>query len=462
METVTLKLQTGDKRPLYEQIYRYFIGEMEAGRLKEGEKLPSKRALRAALGVSQSTVETAYGMLTAEGYLRAVSKSGYYVSAALARAMPAGELRQTDEGEDRPPRPPRFDFSTGAVDTSLFPYASWARISREVISRDPQLLQRGEAGGDRSFRETLTVFLREYRGVRCEADQIVVGAGIEYLLSVVVRLLPADAVYAVENPGYSALHRVLRSHDRSIRPIPLDGEGMEEDALRRSGADVACVTPSHQFPMGVTMPAGRRSRLLRWAEEQEGRYLIEDDYDSEFRYASRPIPAMQSMDSEGKVIYVGTFSRSVAPGIRVAYLVLPRPLLGCYRQVFGYGASTVSRFEQQTLRLFIQRGLYSRHLRRSVNLYRKKQELLLSGLRALPGAETRGTEAGLHFLLTLPGRDEAWLTARAARADIPLRGLSAYCLGAPPIAGTVVVGFAGLRIEEIPDAARTLVEAFAE
>lgn len=462
MEAVTLKPQAEDKRPLYEQIYRYFIGEMESGRLKEGEKLPSKRALCAALGVSQSTVETAYGMLTAEGYLRAVPKSGYYVSAALARSVPAGELRPPAGAEDLPPQPPRFDFSTGAVDTSLFPYASWARISREVISRDPQLLQRGEAEGDRSFRETLTVFLREYRGVRCEADQIVVGAGIEYLLSVVVRLLPEKAVYAVEDPGYGALHRVLRSHGRSICPIPLDDEGMDEAALRRSGANVACVTPSHQFPMGVTMPVGRRSRLLYWAEEAEDRYLIEDDYDSEFRYASRPIPAMQGMDGGGKVIYVGTFSRSVAPGIRVAYLVLPRSLIGRYREIFGYGASTVSRFEQQTLRLFIQRGLYSRHLRRSVNLYRKKQERLLEELRALPGAETRGTEAGLHFLLTVPGKDEKWLAARAAQADIPLRGLSAYCLGKPPLLGTVVVGFAGLKTEEIPAAARALTEAFTE
>ncbi|MBR5390039.1 MAG: PLP-dependent aminotransferase family protein, partial [Clostridia bacterium] len=286
--------------------------------------------------------------------------------------------------------------------------------------------------------------------------------GMEYLLSVVARLLPEQVVYAVEDPGYGALHRVLRSHGRALCPIPLDDEGMNEAALRRSGADVACVTPSHQFPMGVTMPAGRRSRLLRWAEETEGRYLIEDDYDSEFRYASRPIPAMQGMDGSGKVIYVGTFSRSVAPGIRVAYLVLPPLLARRYRELFGSGACTVSRFEQQTLRLFIQRGLYSRHLRRSINLYRKKQALLLERLAAAPGIRVSGTGAGLHFLLTVEGKDEAWLVRRAAEKGIQLRGLSAYCLEKPPLPGTVAVGFAGLQTEEIPAAARTLIEVFTK
>ena len=459
MENFTLKLQSEDKRPLYEQLYRHIIGEIEAGRLKNGERLPSKRALCAHLSVSQSTVETAYGMLTAEGYLRAKPKSGYYVSADLYRPVTGQSAPRTER-----PAPvktaPRYDFSTGAVDTGVFPYASWARLSREVVSGNPQLLQRGEAQGDPAFRQALAEFLREYRGVRCEADQIVVGAGLEYLLNVLVQVLPEESVYGLEDPGYQAAWQVLRNHGRQICMIPLDDSGLREDKLRESGATVAFVTPSHQFPMGSTMPVGRRAALLAWAREADDRFIVEDDYDSEFRYLSRPIPAMQSLDDGEKVIYVGTFSRSIAPSIRVAYLVLPRRLLPVYEQRLGFAASTVSRFEQQTLAAFVSRGFYARHLRRAANLYRKKQQLLLEELEKIPGARVSGAQAGLHFLLTLPGREEGWLTERAAKAGVPVRGLSAYCRACPCPESTLVLGFAGLKLEEIPEAAKALREAF--
>ena len=208
------------------------------------------------------------------------------------------------------------------------------------------------------------------------------------------------------------------------------------------------------------MPVGRRAALLSWAAEADDRFVVEDDYDSEFRYASRPIPAMQSLDDGGKVIYVGTFSRSIAPSIRVAYLVLPRRLLPVYEQRLGFAASTVSRFEQQTLAAFLQRGLYGRHLRRAANLYRKKQQMLLEELGKIDGAVVRGAEAGLHFLLTVPGKEENWLVERAAQAGVPVRGLSAYCRECGCPESTLVLGFAGLKPEDISAAARTLREAF--
>ena len=460
MENFTLKLQNEGKKPLYEQLYRHIIGEIEAGRLKNGEKLPSKRAVCAHLHISQSTVETAYGMLAAEGYIRAKVKSGYYVSAALVRPVnTAGTVRA--QSVQVQTAAPRFDFSTGAVDTEVFPYASWAKLSREVVGGNPQLLQRGEAQGDMAFRQALAEFLREYRGVRCQADQIVVGAGLEYLLNVLVQVLPGDSVYGLEDPGYAAAWQVLRNHGREIRMIPLDEQGMRVDKLRESGATVAFVTPSHQFPMGSTMPVGRRAALLDWASGDESRFVVEDDYDSEFRYASRPIPAMQSLDDREKVIYVGPFSRSIAPSIRVAYLVLPRRLLPVYEQRLGFAASTVSRFEQQTLTAFLQQGLYGRHLRRAANLYRKKQQMLLEELAKIDGASVRGAEAGLHFLLTVPGKEEHWLVERAAAAGVPVRGLSAYCRECDCPPSTLVLGFAGLKPEDIPEAAQALREAFA-
>ena len=459
MENFTLKLQTEEKKPLYEQLYRALIGEIEAGRLKAGEKLPSKRALCAHLNLSQSTVETAYGMLTAEGYLQARAKSGYYVSAELYRPVTA---RREPEAQPipAPEKNVRFDFSTGAVDTGVFPYASWAKLSREVVSQNPQLLQRGDARGDLTFRQALAAFLREYRGVQCSPEQIVVGAGLEYLLNVLVQVLPEDSLYGLEDPGYAAARQVLENHGRRFAMVPLDESGLRVDKLRESGANVAFVTPSHQFPMGSTMPVGRRSALLSWAEEAEGRYIVEDDYDSEFRYASRPIPAMQGLEGGERVIYVGTFSRSIAPSIRVAYLVLPRSLMPAYAQRLGFAASTVSRFEQQTLAAFLSRGLYARHLRRAANLYRKKQQLLLVELAKIPGAKVSGAEAGLHFLLTVPGKSESRLVERAAQAGVPVRGLSSYCRACQAPESTLVLGFGGLKPEEIPAAADALRQAF--
>lgn len=461
MENVTISLENGGL-PLYEQIYRWFIGEMESGRLREGERLPSKRALRAHLGVSQNTIETAYGMLTAEGYLRAIPRSGYFVSAAAPRAR-AGTRPETVKTrssfiENEAPRAP--DFSTGAVDTTIFPFSSWAKISREIMYHHPGLLQKGDAQGDPSLRIALCAFLREYRDVRCEPEQLIVGAGMEYLLDLLIQLLPSDYVWALEDPGYGATARALSNNGRKTVFVPLDSGGMRIDALSRSGAAVAYVTPSHQFPMGITMPIGRRSRLLEWAEADD-RYLIEDDYDSEYRYRSRPIPAMQSLDRSGKVIYFGTFSRSVAPSIRAAYLVLPQRLLPVYRARFGWAASTVSRFEQQTLCRFLEEGLLARHLRRTTNLYRRKQALLLAGLSRIPGMTSSGSQAGLHFLLTVPGKSEAWLVRRAEERGVHIRGLSSYAHAAPVPESTVVLGFAGLKEDEVEKASALLAEAWS-
>lgn len=440
--------------PLYEQLYRYIVSQIRSGALAEGEKLPSKRRLAEHLGVSLTTVERSYGLLTAEGYLEATPRSGYRVTPALTMiptepppAPPAQERRETLND----------CFSTSAVDTSVFPYATWARLSKEAVYENPELLQRGDGQGDWALRATLAGFLHQYRGVNCAPEQVVLGAGLEALMWVLIQLLP-DAVFGLEDPGYAFLQRLLSNLRRPYVPVPVDGHGMDPAALRASGADVAYITPSHQFPLGVTTPVGRRSDLLRWAYERPGRYLIEDDYDSEFRYASRPIPAMQGLDEGRKVIYVGTFSRTLAPSIRMAYLILPPALLERYRAKFGHAAATVSRFEQEALRRFLAAGSYSRHLRRVGNLYRHRRDALVAQLE--PWGEVRGADAGLHLLFTLPGREDRELAALAGAAGYRVRGLSEYCLRAIPRPGTLVLGFAGLPAEEAPGAAADLKKAF--
>ena len=452
-----LPVFTGDA-PLYQQLYRHIAGAIQSGALSPGEKLPSKRRMCALAGVSMSTVETAYSLLAAEGYVLSRPRSGY----VCAHLLPPAPAAPPTTDVPPPPEPSRwaFDCSTSAVDTSAFPFSSWARITKEAVYENPGLLQRGHPQGDQSLRAALAGLLAQYRGVRCAPEQVVVGAGADYLLSLLLQLLPEQRAVALEDPGYPAAYAAAALHGRQALPIPVDGEGMDPDALEDSGAGLAYVTPSHQFPLGVTMPAGRRSRLLRWAAQQPDRFLIEDDYDSEFRYASRPIPAMQGLDRAGRVVYMGTFSRSIAPAIRVAYMILPPPLLERYRRTFSHGACTVSRFEQESLRRFIAQGLYGRHLRRTGNLYRKKCALFTGALSAIPGASVSGAGAGLHFLLTLPRYSEGELVERAACQSVRVHPLSRYCHAVPPIPSTVVLGFAGLSEEELGQAAERLGRAW--
>ncbi len=454
MTEFTLAFQ--DKTPLYDQLYRYVVARIRSGELTEGERVPSKRALAEHLGVSLTTVEKAYGLLTAEGYLEALPRSGFRVASSLA-AIPAPAPRRMAVERRRE----ALDecFSTAAVDTSVFPFSTWAKLSREAVYENPELLQRGEGQGDWPLRDALADFLHQYRGVDCTPEQVVLAAGLEGIMWILLQLLPR-AVFGLEDPGYGSLRRLLDNLGREWAPVAVDDRGVAIQALEASGADVAYVTPSHQFPLGITTPAGRRSELLRWAYARPGRYLIEDDYDAEFRYASRPIPAMQGMDVGGRVLYVGTFSRTIAPSIRMAYLILPPELLEVYHNRFGHASATVSRFEQEALCRFLTSGAYGRHLRRVGNLYRRRRDALCAALSGW--GEIRGAEAGLHLLFTLPGREESDLVARAAQAGYRVRGLGEYCMGPDPLPGTLTLGFAGLPEERAAKAVEELKRAFEQ
>ena len=449
----------GGDAPLYDQLYRHIAAAIQSGALSPGTKLPSKRRLCALAGVSMSTVETAYSLLAAEGYVLARPRSGY-VCADLLPSVPSPPASVPGAAPPPAPSPWAYDCSTSAVDTSAFPFSSWARITKEAVYENPGLLQRGHPQGDAPLRAALAELLAQYRGVRCSPEQVVVGAGADYLLSLLLQLLRPHRAIALEDPGYPAAYAAADLHGWEAVPIPVDGEGMDPEALAASGTNLAYVTPSHQFPLGVTMPAGRRSRLLHWAASAPDRWLIEDDYDSEFRWSSRPIPALQGLDRVGRVVYMGTFSRSIAPAIRVAYMILPPALLERFRAAFPHGACTVSRFEQESLRRFLAQGLYGRHLRRTGNLYRRKCALFTRALLEIPGVTVSGADAGLHFLATLPRFSEGSLVARAAAKSVGIHPLSRYCHAVEPRPSTVVLGFAGLTEGEIEEAAALLKEAW--
>ena len=299
---------------------------------------------------------------------------------------------------------------------------------------------------------------------QCTPEQIVVGAGIEYLLGCLAHLF-SDGMAAIENPGYFRTRTVLQNSGIPCTLVDIDREGLPADALEKSGANLCYLTPSHHFPTGVTMPATRRAQLLAWAAARPGRYILEDDYDSEFRFDTRPLPSLQGMAGpDGPVVYLTTFSKSLAPGIRIACMVLPQSLLARYRRDFATYANTVSRFEQQTLCEFMAGGYFTRHLARMRLAYKRRMEAFAAALRAaLPGVELDGVHSGLHFLLTLPGAGgERAMVAAAAQQGVRLRGLSEYYLARPELcrADTVVAGYSALKEDDVEKVAQALARAW--
>ena len=471
MFSFALTLNPDGRTPMYEQLYAAVARAIREGSLAHGEKLPSKRALCAQLGVSRATVEAAYELLLAEGYVDARPRSGYYAAEYVAPFAGAGPADPCIRDRQDAAAPgdggaPSLrlgwssPLSTSAVDVSQFPYASWAKLYKEVVYNSPELLQRGDPQGEAALREALARLLSEYRGVRCAPEQIVVGSGMETLTGQLITLFGPETVYAMEDPGYPAMERSLLARGRPLRFVPMDEAGMDAGALEASGAAVAYLTPSHQFPLGITMPASRRSRLLRWAVDRQG-WIIEDDYDSEFRYGGRPISSMQGMDRHGRVIYAGTFSRSLAPAIRLAYMVLPPALLERWLALYSRQQPTVSRYEQTVMARFLAEGFYSRYLRRVGKLYRDRRAALLEALGRIEGLEISGADGGIHFLLRLPGRSEQELLDRAAAAGLPLRGLSEFCHAVRPQPSTLVLGYGGLPTEQVDAVAARLAEAWS-
>ena len=458
MVTYTLEKEGGVS--LYEQLYRCIREDILHGALPAGERLPSKRALARHLEISVVTVENAYEQLRAEGYIRSEEKRGYFVcpvEQSLPASPPAGAPAREPES-----RTWLLDLVTNAPAAEYFPFDTWARLMRRtILEQSTELLRPTPSAGAPALRQAIAGWLQAFRGISVSPEQIVLGAGTESLYGLLIRLLGRNKVYGVEDPGYGKIARIYESEEVSVCRIALDGSGASAEALRRSGADVAHISPNHHYPTGIVMPIGRRRELLRWAGEQEGRCILEDDYDSEFRFVGRPIPTLFSADENQRVIYLNTFSKTIAPSIRVSYMILPPRLLAEYRRRLGFYACPVSGFEQYTLSAFLAEGHYERHLNRMRTRYHQKRDAVIEGIRAgIPGVQIAEQDAGLHFLArldtTLPDGE---LRRRAAERGVRLALLSDYYADpgqAPP--HVLVVNYSGIRLEQLPEGLRILNE----
>ena len=457
---LTYPMEERGDLPLYEYLYRRIRQDILSGALAADQRLPSKRKLAEHLRLSVITVENAYQQLEAEGYVYTRPKRGFFVS----------RVEQVPPPPRPAPLPPAaapeawtLDLTRNRVDT--FPAATWARLTRQVLAEGEDFLAPTPHQGLYQLRRAIAADLRDFKGMAVSPEQIVVGAGAEYLYMLLPQLLGRDTVFAVEDPGYPKIRQVYSKCGAVCCPVPLDRHGLDVEALARSGAGAAHISPAHHYPTGIITPIARRQALLRWADRTGG-VIVEDDYDSEFRFTGRPIPTLQSIDGSGRVIYMNTFSQTISPSMRVGFMVLPPRLLERYRRELDFYACTVPALEQHVLARFLEQGCYEQHLSRMRKAYRARRAAVLAAFQASPFAgRITITEqgAGLHFLLRLDTRhsDEV-LRRRAAELGLRLRFLSEYAaIPRPEYAHTLVIDYASLSPEALDLAVSLLAQVFA-
>ena len=439
MQTYTL--DRSGASPLYEQLYRALKADILSGALPGGSRLPSGRALAEHLGLSRVTVETAYAQLLAEGYLTSRPRAGYFVEQLTPQELPP----RVSEPEAQPPEPETAQSRSA----QLFPFSVWARLMRGVLlDRRQELLRPAPDAGLPALRQAVAAELYRQRGVHVSPEQVYIGAGAEYFYNLLIQFFGHGRVYALENPGHRKIARVYQANQVAVRPIGMDADGVIPELLEQSGAEVLHISPSHHYPTGTVTPITRRQALMRWLTAQPGRYLIEDDYDSEFRFSGLPIPTIQSMDRSGRVIYMNTFSRTISPSLRISYMILPRTLLPQWQAAMGFYSCTVSNFEQMTLTRFLAEGYFEKHLSRMKKHYRAVRAQLFSVLhtpQAVRQCAVHDTDAGLHLVLELKNAPEPEaLRALLRQSGLPDALLSVFFLDAPsPQAQkSIVLGYA--------------------
>ena len=429
MFELMIHLENDSKKPLYEQIYTYIRENIADGKISYGEKLPSTRFLSKYLQVSRSTVELAYEQLLSEGYIESEPCRGYFVS-DISKLYHIHIERENKEKEysirKKQQQSYKIVFSPNQNEMQYFPYNAWRKLSKEILAENnPDLFLAGEAAGEIELREAICNYIYHARGVNCIPDQIIVGAGNEYLLILLAQVLGSGRSVAIENPTYLQAYRTLQSMEYTMLAVGSDENGLSIEEIRVAKPDIIYTMPSHQFPMGMVMPMKRRLELLHWAAEKEDRYIIEDDHDSEFRYKGKPIPSLQGSDRNGKVIYMGTFSKSIGASIRVSYMVLPEHLLEVYYQKCGFYASTVPKEQQKMLAAFMNQGYFERYLNKMRGIYKGKHDIFLALLKKEAWVhKIYGDYAGMHVLVEVNSK----MSAEEIVEEAKKQGVRIYAL----------------------------------
>ena len=479
---ITIDFSKRGKAGLCDFLYESIKAQILSGALEADEKLPSKRSLADHLGVSVITVQNAYALLSVEGYIYSIEKKGFFVTDIKNDVtIPAHTENQTLPIETSSRASHKHesylaDFSSNATGFEKFPFSLWARTMRSVlVSGNKSLLQKTDAKGIFELRKAIAAHLYDFREMTVSPEQIIIGAGTESLYTTLIQLLGRENRFAVENPGFKKIASVFALNGAECFPVEIDDEGITPASLERIHADVAHISPSHHFPTGIVMPVRRRNELLSWAKipgkNGRTRYIIEDDYDSEFRFNGRPLPTLQSADKNGSVIYINTFTKTLAPSFRISYMVLPPALVAQFEQIFGTYSCPVSAFEQFTLARFIADGHFARHIIRMKNYYRSLRNELISAFSRKEFSsliKIHEENAGLHFLMTIhaekANRSLPHIMERLREKKIKIPRLADfYYTPIPPEKENVfVLNYSGIQKNAISEIVETICGILAQ
>lgn len=443
--------------PVYKQLYAFIKQEIEAGKLLANDRLPSIRQLSSHLMLSKNTVETAYQQLLAEGYVISKPRSGLQVL-PLERIAPINSATSEYDRETRRELASNerilFDYQYGDVELDHFPMKAWKKCLLDALdSHSYEVLGYGDRQGNGDLRAEIARYLYPSRGVACSPDQVFLCSGTQQAISLLCQVLPLPSLIAMEDPGYNGVRTVLANHGRELVSIPLESDGLDVGQLKQHDVDAVYVTPSHQFPLGSVLPVQKRTKLLQWAYEREG-LIIEDDYDSEFRYQGQPVPALKAMDVGDRVIYLGTFSKCFLPSVRMSYIVLPEKLATDFRNGIASYSQSVSPLLQQAMLLFMQGGHFERHVRKMRKLYQANHRTLLKAIQQHLGdrVEVIGQKAGLHLLLEVRNRDSMELIELASEQGVKVYSPRNHWMDPAQCPSSyLMLGFGGMnerRIEE--------------
>lgn len=455
-----MKIDSRSKIPLYLQVYEFYKEKIVQGEFKSGEKLLSKRQLSETLGISINTVSKAYYLLEEEGFINPKERSGYFVE-QLNNSFSKKVPTKVYENSTTETFKAKYDFSSSSIDTELFPYYTFSKLYKEVIeSENENILINSETNGKLEFRKSISKYLRETRGLDTNPENIVISSGMEYLFEIIFYIFFNDKTFGIENPGYDILPSMIESRGFDFKSINISKEGIDISSLLKSNIDLLCVTPSHQFPTGNIMSINSRLEVLNWANSKTSRYIIEDDYDSEFKYVGKPIDPLKKLDTKDKVIYLGSFSKSLAPSLRISYMILPSSLIKILKEDAPFFICSVPVIEQIVMAKFIGNGHFERHLNKMRRIYKKKRELLIENLsKKNKVLDISGADSGLHIVVEFEtDKTDEEILEKAKDKGIKIQSLSEFFNDKNSTSKSkFLLGFGGLSKDDLEEGVNELL-----
>lgn len=450
-------------QPLYMQLYQTLKEQIIEGQYKSGDRFPSKRRLAEHHSLSNTTIEHTYQYLLDEGYIYSKPRSGYYVSDIESLPIITKETASSfPENKKSENHQVRYQFDLARIDTEHFPWQQFRKYSRDVFDKSlPDILQPGAQQGEYKLRQAIAHYLFNSRGVNCHPDQIIIGSSTEQLINQVTDIL-TERSYIIEYPSYPPIKQVLDKKGLNYKRVPVKKNGIDMQKVQKSNHQVVYVTPSHQFPTGYVMNLKTRTQLINWAQQHSERYIIEDDYDSEFRYFSKPIPALQSLDTTGKVIYISTFSKSLFPSCRIAFMVLPQNLMQRYHDLSDKEGTTVPAPMQYIVAEFMENGSFERHLNKMRKVYRYKLTYIIDALTPYKDQILiEGATTGMHFTITMQnGLTLNEILDRAKSNHVKLTPLNKYMKknSQNKDIPKFIIGFGGIKDEALKSHTEALIK----